>query len=90
MADETDKNIEMWKIKRVSYCSRPVAGTRVASLGPGGGKSMLLPASPFGPQLIKALEAARGNGTSMISLIMPPKDQVGTAAKRAQGQMRDR
>ena len=27
-------------------------------------------------QLIKALEAARGNGTSMISLIMPPKDQV--------------
>jgi peptide chain release factor subunit 1 len=28
-------------------------------------------------QLIKGLEAARGNGTSMISLIMPPKDQVG-------------
>ena len=27
-------------------------------------------------QLIKALEEARGNGTSMISLIMPPKDQV--------------
>lgn len=27
-------------------------------------------------QLIKALENARGNGTSMISLIMPPKDQV--------------
>ena len=27
-------------------------------------------------QLIKGLEAARGNGTSMISLIMPPKDQV--------------
>jgi hypothetical protein len=27
-------------------------------------------------QLIKALEAARGNGTSMISLILPPKDQV--------------
>ena len=30
-------------------------------------------------QLIKALEEARGNGTSMISLIMPPKDQVSTA-----------
>ena len=29
-----------------------------------------------GTQLIKALEAARGNGTSMISLIMPPRDQV--------------
>ena len=27
-------------------------------------------------QLIKGLEEARGNGTSMISLIMPPKDQV--------------
>jgi hypothetical protein len=31
---------------------------------------------PQTPQLIKGLEAARGNGTSMISLIMPPKDQV--------------
>ena len=30
----------------------------------------------YAVQLIKALEAARGNGTSMISLIMPPKDQV--------------
>lgn len=29
-------------------------------------------------QLIKALESARGNGTSMISLILPPKDQVGS------------
>lgn len=49
MADssDTDKNIEMWKIKR----------------------------------LIKALEAARGNGTSMISLIMPPKDQIARVAK---------
>ncbi|KAL6760245.1 eukaryotic release factor 1 [Haematococcus lacustris] len=45
--DETDKNIEMWKIKR----------------------------------LIKALEMARGNGTSMISLIMPPKDQVSRVQK---------
>lgn len=36
---ETDKNIEIWKIKK----------------------------------LIKALESARGNGTSMISLIMPPR-----------------
>lgn len=27
-------------------------------------------------QLIKAMEIARGNGTSMISLVMPPKDQV--------------
>jgi hypothetical protein len=45
MADsggETDKNIEIWKIKK----------------------------------LIKALESARGNGTSMISLIMPPRSVV--------------
>ncbi|XP_014491225.1 LOW QUALITY PROTEIN: eukaryotic peptide chain release factor subunit 1-3 [Vigna radiata var. radiata] len=49
MADghESDKNIEMWKIKK----------------------------------LIKALESARGNGTSMISLIMPPRDQISRVAK---------
>lgn len=45
--DETDKNIEIWKVKR----------------------------------LIKALEAARGNGTSMISLILPPKDQISRVQK---------
>ena len=44
---ETDKNIEVWKIKK----------------------------------LIKALEAARGNGTSMISLIMPPRDQISRVTK---------
>ena len=27
-------------------------------------------------QLIRALEEARGNGTSMISLIIPPRDQA--------------
>ncbi|CAN1241565.1 Eukaryotic peptide chain release factor subunit 1-3 [Linum perenne] len=48
MADqESDKNIEIWKIKK----------------------------------LIKALEAARGNGTSMISLIMPPRDQISRVTK---------
>ena len=45
--DTADKNVEMWKIKR----------------------------------LIKSLEAARGNGTSMISLIIPPKDQIARVAK---------
>ncbi|KAM7269837.1 hypothetical protein ACFE04_025334 [Oxalis oulophora] len=44
---DTDKNIEIWKIKK----------------------------------LIKALEAARGNGTSMISLIMPPRDQIARVTK---------
>ena len=32
-------------------------------------------------RLIKSLEAARGNGTSMISLIMPPKDQIARIGK---------
>lgn len=32
-------------------------------------------------KLIKSLEAARGNGTSMISLIIPPKDQITRIAK---------
>ncbi|RPA87010.1 eukaryotic peptide chain release factor subunit 1 [Ascobolus immersus RN42] len=32
-------------------------------------------------KLIKRLELARGNGTSMISLIIPPKDQISRAAK---------
>ncbi|KAJ3043790.1 Electron transfer flavoprotein alpha-subunit [Rhizophlyctis rosea] len=45
--DGADKNVEMWKIKK----------------------------------LIKSLEAARGNGTSMISLIIPPKDQISRIAK---------
>ena len=32
-------------------------------------------------KLIKNLEASRGNGTSMISLIIPPKDQISRAAR---------
>ncbi|OQV25946.1 Eukaryotic peptide chain release factor subunit 1 [Hypsibius exemplaris] len=32
-------------------------------------------------KLIKSLEAARGNGTSMISLIIPPKDQISRVGK---------
>ncbi|KAF7730525.1 Polypeptide release factor (eRF1) in translation termination [Apophysomyces ossiformis] len=32
-------------------------------------------------RLIKSLEAARGNGTSMISLIIPPHDQVARVGK---------
>lgn len=32
-------------------------------------------------KLIKSLQAARGNGTSMISLIIPPKDQVSRIGK---------
>uniref|UniRef100_A0A915CWB1 Eukaryotic peptide chain release factor subunit 1 n=1 Tax=Ditylenchus dipsaci TaxID=166011 RepID=A0A915CWB1_9BILA len=45
--DTADRNVEMWKIKR----------------------------------LIKSLEMARGNGTSMISLIIPPKDQIARVSK---------
>ena len=32
-------------------------------------------------KLIKSLQAARGNGTSMISLIIPPGDQVSRVTK---------
>jgi len=32
-------------------------------------------------KLIKSLQAARGNGTSMISLIIPPKDQISRVGK---------
>lgn len=32
-------------------------------------------------KLIKSLELARGNGTSMISLIIPPKDQIARISK---------
>uniref|UniRef100_A0A8C7AZH1 Eukaryotic peptide chain release factor subunit 1 n=1 Tax=Neovison vison TaxID=452646 RepID=A0A8C7AZH1_NEOVI len=32
-------------------------------------------------KLIRSLEAAHSNGTSMISLIIPPKDQTPPAAK---------
>merc|ERR1712137_1119291 len=32
-------------------------------------------------KLIKSLELARGNGTSMISLIIPPKDQISRISK---------
>jgi len=46
-SSDADKNIEMWKVKK----------------------------------LIKRLESARGNGTSMISLIIPPKSQVAQASK---------
>jgi len=45
--ENSDANIEQWKIKR----------------------------------LIKSLEAARGNGTSMISLIIPPRDQISRISK---------
>merc|ERR1712129_128047 len=32
-------------------------------------------------KLIKSLQAARGNGTSMISLIIPPGDQISRVSK---------
>lgn len=46
-ASSPDKNVEMWKIRR----------------------------------LIRSLEAARGNGTSMISLIMAPREQISKMSK---------
>lgn len=46
-ASSPDRNVEMWKIRR----------------------------------LIRSLEAARGNGTSMISLIMAPREQISRMSK---------
>ncbi|CAL9732622.1 eukaryotic peptide chain release factor subunit 1 [Monosporozyma unispora] len=48
METEAEKNIEIWKIKK----------------------------------LIKRLQSARGNGTSMISLVIPPKDQISMMQKK--------
>lgn len=48
MDTDAEKNIEIWKIKK----------------------------------LIKRLESARGNGTSMISLVIPPKDQISMIQKK--------
>lgn len=47
MSTDNDRNVEIWKIKK----------------------------------LIRSLEAARGNGTSMISLILPPRDQIARVQK---------
>lgn len=38
-------------------------------------------------KLIQTLEAARGNGTSMISLIIPPKDQISRVSKMLNDEM---
>lgn len=37
-------------------------------------------------RLVKSLEAAKGNGTSMISLIIPPKDQISRIANMLAGE----
>lgn len=70
--EDTDKQIEIWKVKRVGG----VAADDGCCCK---GMRLVVPCSPaccLRVQLIKALESARGNGTSMISLILPPKDQV--------------
>lgn len=48
MESEAEKNIEIWKVKK----------------------------------LIKSLQVARGNGTSMISLVIPPKGQIAMVQKK--------
>ncbi len=64
-----ESQVEIWKIKRVSTSVDRLPCRLSASDYSRLKYALLL-------QLIKALEEARGNGTSMISLIMPPKDQV--------------
>lgn len=67
-----EDNIEMWKIKRVRFGVPMVRSGHVST-------AWQCAQAMGGVQLIKGLHEARGNGTSMISLIMPPKDQVRTA-----------
>ena len=69
--NDAEQQIEIWKVKRVSR--HHLAAW--ASPSPGVAGPLTLPSHRL-LQLIKALDNARGNGTSMISLIMPPKSQV--------------
>ena len=96
MVEEGEKQIEIWKIKRVriSVLRRTMMGEERNSTLRRLSLFLLfsLPFSPFRQrstkkttqptqQLIKGLEEARGNGTSMISLIMPPRDQISRVTK---------
>ena len=96
MVEEGEKQIEIWKIKRVriSVLRRTMMGDERNSTLRRLSLFLLfsLPFSPFRQrstkkttqptqQLIKGLEEARGNGTSMISLIMPPRDQISRVTK---------
>ena len=66
-ANDAEKNIEIWKVYLV-YSIWLTSPNWQASFNQV-------------KKLIKRLTEARGNGTSMISLIIPPKDQVSRAAK---------
>ena len=85
---DADQQIEIWKVKRVSTNGQGALGQprrRAAPRRlpqPRSWRPLRRSAPPLSllVQLIKALDNARGNGTSMISLIMPPKSQVPPAA----------
>ena len=57
-ANDAEKNIEMWKVLWSAHLSRFDSDVELMTVGLQVKK------------LIKRLEAARGNGTSMISLII--------------------
>ena len=77
-AENDDKNIEIWKIKKLI---KSLEAARGCAHSP----SRRPPARPSPPRRPAArsrrARAARSNGTSMISLILPPKDQISRAAK---------
>ena len=66
-AEHADKNVEIWKVSELhsGHTKIPNLYVRVLTFS-----------SSQVKKLIKSLEAARGNGTSMISLIIPPGDQA--------------
>lgn len=67
---EAEQNIEIWKVKSPTVLTPS--------------NTILTPQQV--KKLIKRLTEARGNGTSMISLIIPPGDQVSRAAKHLAGE----
>ena len=78
-----EKSIEMWKIKRArprasapARCRLSLARSAYSQAAAAACACADTRPARATTQLIRGLEAARGNGTSMISLIMHPRDQV--------------
>ena len=84
MSEEADQQVQLWKIRRVSVAFRqPSINIAPIYIFPSAAAFLLLLRrtltffhSTSCLQLIKMLDEAKGNGTSMISLILPPRSQV--------------
>lgn len=72
-AADDDKNIEIWKIKKLVKSLAAARGCAITA-------APLACAQPL-PHLPRGPLLPCRNGTSMISLILPPKDQISRVAK---------